>query len=35
LDQLKNRVIFTYGFMEMMFWFWVSFIVYCTLHFGC
>ena len=24
LDQLKNRVIFTYGFMEMMFWLWVS-----------
>lgn len=23
LDQLKNRVVFTYGFMEMMFWFWV------------
>lgn len=23
LDQLKNRVIFTYGFMEMLFWFWV------------
>ena len=24
LDQLKNRVVFTYGFMEMMFWLWVS-----------
>lgn len=23
LDQLKNRVVFTYGFMEMIFWFWV------------
>ncbi|KAL3489180.1 increased loss of mitochondrial DNA protein 1 [Aspergillus germanicus] len=23
LDQLKNRVVFTYGFMEMMFWFWI------------
>lgn len=23
LDHLKNRVVFTYGFMEMMFWFWV------------
>ncbi|KAL5333766.1 increased loss of mitochondrial DNA protein 1 [Aspergillus crustosus] len=23
LNQLKNRVIFTYGFMEMMFWFWI------------
>ncbi|KAB8230685.1 hypothetical protein ETB97_003043 [Aspergillus alliaceus] len=23
LDQLKNRVIFTYGFMEMMFWLWI------------
>lgn len=23
LDQIKNRVIFTYGFMEMVFWFWV------------
>lgn len=23
LDQLKNRVVFTYGFIEMMFWFWV------------
>ncbi|KAL4821619.1 increased loss of mitochondrial DNA protein 1 [Aspergillus spinulosporus] len=23
LDSLKNRVIFTYGFMEMMFWFWI------------
>lgn len=28
LDQLKNRVIFTYGFMEMMFWLWV-----CSLAF--
>ncbi|KAF7597438.1 hypothetical protein BBP40_003685 [Aspergillus hancockii] len=28
LDQLKNRVIFTYGFMEMMFWFWI----YLTLR---
>lgn len=24
LNQLKNRVVFTYGFMEMMFWLWVS-----------
>lgn len=24
LDQLKNRVVFTYGFMEMIFWLWVS-----------
>lgn len=24
LDRLKNRVVFTYGFMEMMTWFWVS-----------
>lgn len=23
LDQLKNRVVFTYGFVEMMFWLWV------------
>lgn len=23
-DRLKNRVVFTYGFMEMMTWFWVS-----------
>ena len=23
LDQLKNRVVFTYGFLETMFWFWV------------
>ncbi|KAL4881488.1 increased loss of mitochondrial DNA protein 1 [Aspergillus karnatakaensis] len=23
LDHLKNRVVFTYGFMEMMFWFWI------------
>ncbi|KAL4779096.1 increased loss of mitochondrial DNA protein 1 [Aspergillus varians] len=23
LDHLKNRVIFTYGFIEMMFWFWI------------
>ncbi|KAF4231613.1 hypothetical protein CNMCM8980_009625 [Aspergillus fumigatiaffinis] len=23
LDQLKNRVVFTYGFMEMMFWLWI------------
>ncbi|KAA8644851.1 hypothetical protein EYZ11_012700 [Aspergillus tanneri] len=23
LDQLKDRVIFTYGFMEMMFWLWI------------
>lgn len=28
LDQLKNRVIFTYGFVEMMFWLWV-----CSLAF--
>ncbi|KAF9886216.1 hypothetical protein FE257_011939 [Aspergillus nanangensis] len=28
LDQLKNRVIFTYGFMEMMFWLWI----YLTLR---
>jgi hypothetical protein len=26
LDQLKNRVVFTYGFMEMMFWLWVSLV---------
>ena len=24
LDQLKNRVVFTYGFLEAMFWIWVS-----------
>ena len=24
LDQLKNRVVFSYGFMEAMFWMWVS-----------
>lgn len=24
LDQLKNRVVFTYAFMETMFWLWVS-----------
>lgn len=24
LDRLKHRVVFTYGFMEMMTWFWVS-----------
>ena len=24
LDQLKNRVVFTYGFVEMMFWLWVN-----------
>lgn len=24
LDQLKNRVVFTYGFVEMTFWLWVS-----------
>ncbi|CBF81256.1 hypothetical protein AN5761.2 [Aspergillus nidulans FGSC A4] len=23
LENLKNRVVFTYGFMEMMFWFWI------------
>ncbi|KAL3472803.1 increased loss of mitochondrial DNA protein 1 [Aspergillus californicus] len=23
LDHLKNRVVFTYGFTEMMFWFWI------------
>ncbi|RDW57437.1 uncharacterized protein DSM5745_11521 [Aspergillus mulundensis] len=23
LEYLKNRVVFTYGFMEMMFWFWI------------
>ncbi|KAJ5084361.1 hypothetical protein NUU61_008940 [Penicillium alfredii] len=23
IDILKNRVVFTFGFMEMMFWFWV------------
>ncbi|KAL2215635.1 increased loss of mitochondrial DNA protein 1 [Thermoascus aurantiacus ATCC 26904] len=23
LDQLKNRVVFTYGFMEMTFWLWI------------
>ncbi|BCS24698.1 uncharacterized protein APUU_41142S [Aspergillus puulaauensis] len=28
LDQLKNRVVFTYGFIEMMFWFWI----YITLR---
>ncbi|KAL4961435.1 uncharacterized protein BDV14DRAFT_124407 [Aspergillus stella-maris] len=28
LEHLKNRVVFTYGFMEMMFWFWV----YITLR---
>lgn len=26
LDQLKNRVVFTYGFLEMMFWLWVGFL---------
>lgn len=25
LDQLKNRVVFAYGFLEMMFWLWVCF----------
>lgn len=30
LDQLKNRVVFTYGFMEMMFWLWVS-LLHCLL----
>lgn len=25
LDQLKNRVVFTYGFLEAMFWSWVSY----------
>jgi hypothetical protein len=24
LDRLKNRVVFTFAFVEMMFWFWVS-----------
>lgn len=24
LDLLKNRVVFTFAFLEMMFWFWVS-----------
>ena len=24
LDRLKNRAVFTFGFMEMMLWFWVS-----------
>jgi hypothetical protein len=24
LDRLKNRVVFTFAFLEMMFWFWVS-----------
>jgi hypothetical protein len=24
LDRLKNRVVFSYAFFEMMFWFWVS-----------
>ncbi|KAL1987650.1 hypothetical protein VTN96DRAFT_2891 [Rasamsonia emersonii] len=28
LDQLKNRVVFTYGFIEMMFWLWIL----LTLH---
>ncbi|KAI9373304.1 increased loss of mitochondrial DNA protein 1 [Aspergillus egyptiacus] len=23
LEHLKNRVVFSYGFMEMMFWFWI------------
>lgn len=24
LDRLKNRVVFSFAFLEMMFWFWVS-----------
>lgn len=28
LDQLKNRVVFTYAFVETMFWLWVS----CPMH---
>lgn len=28
LDHLKSRVIFTYGFMEMMFWLWVCFWIW-------
>lgn len=30
LDQLKNRVVFTYGFIEMMFWLWVSCYMACS-----
>lgn len=33
IDQLKNRVVFTYGFMEMMFWLWVS--PHRTRHWMC
>lgn len=34
LGQLKNRVVFTYGFMEMMFWLWVSIPPYlCRLSY--
>lgn len=31
LDRLKNHVIFTFAFLEMMFWFWVS----ASLFFLC
>ena len=31
LDLLKNRVVFTFAFLEMMFWFWVSAIRGCLL----
>ncbi|KAK2768861.1 hypothetical protein FQN54_000721 [Arachnomyces sp. PD_36] len=32
VDQLKNRVVFTYGFMEMVFWFWVRGLIYISFH---
>lgn len=34
LDQLKNRVVFTYGFLEMMFWLWVGFFSF-SFSFSC
>jgi hypothetical protein len=40
LDQLKNRVVFTYGFVEMIFWLWVSvqtvlhYLLYLEVHFA-
>src|SRR5699024_6952784 len=33
IDQLKNRVVFTYGFMEMIFWFWVCDLFSLTVTF--
>ncbi|OJJ36740.1 hypothetical protein ASPWEDRAFT_108960 [Aspergillus wentii DTO 134E9] len=34
LDHLKNRVVFTYGFMEMMFWLWVCYSL-ALWNLGC